>query len=153
MELKKLEEILRLFESTSLNRMELEEDGIKLKLEKNLVNETVAPIHYSIPASAATPMPSISPAPLVKEEVKEVGTWVKAPIVGTIYSARSEKEEPFISEGQAVKKGDILCIIEAMKVMNEIRAPFDGVVRQISIQNDTMVEFDQSLVLLEQTNV
>lgn len=92
---------------------------------------------------AAGPQPSPLPVPEVK---KAAGTWVKAPLVGTYYNARSQGGTPFVEIGQHVKKGDVLCIIEAMKVMNEIPSPVDGIVQEILITNEAMVEFDQELI-------
>ena len=82
-------------------------------------------------------------------EVEVEGTPVKAPLVGTFYCAPSPEEKPFVSVGQSVKKGDVVGIIEAMKLMNEITAPEDGVVKSIFAENGNMVEYGEVLMVLE----
>lgn len=136
-----IKEIMAAFESSALAKMELEVGDMKLKLEKAATQEA-----GSVPAVSA---PVAAPAPLAAETPaapKAEGTWVKAPLVGTYYNARSAGSTPFVEIGQRVKKGDVLCIIEAMKVMNEIHAPVDGVVAEILVTNESMVEFDQELI-------
>ena len=113
----KIQDIIRVFEESGLHKMELEVDDMKIKME-------------------TAPLPAV-------EVKKAAGTWVKAPLVGTYYNARSQGGTPFVEIGQQVKKGDVLCIIEAMKVMNEIPSPVDGIVQEILITNEAMVEFDQ----------
>lgn len=85
-----------------------------------------------------------------KQEPEAIdGTPVKAPLVGTFYCAPSPEEAPFVAVGQSVKKGDVVAIIEAMKLMNEITAPADGVVKSILAENGNMVEYGEVLMVLE----
>ena len=77
------------------------------------------------------------------------GKEVKAPLVGTFYSSNEPGGKPFVSVGDTVKKGQPLCIIEAMKVMNEIESPYDGVIKEIKVQNEEAVGFDQILMVIE----
>ena len=84
-----------------------------------------------------------------KAEVEPDGIPVKAPLVGTFYCAPSPEDKPFVSVGQTVKKGDVIGIIEAMKLMNEITAPEDGVVKRIFAENGKMVEYGEVLMVLE----
>ena len=81
-----------------------------------------------------------------KEDVS--GNQVKAPIVGTFYSAPSPTEKPFVSVGDTVKKGDVLFIIESMKVMNEVQSEFDGVVKKVAVNSGDAVEFDQTVMII-----
>ena len=81
-----------------------------------------------------------------KPEVK--GFEVKAPIIGTFYEAPAPDKEPFVKVGQRVKKGDVLMIIESMKLMNEIQSEFDGVVKEILVKNGDAVEYDQILMII-----
>ena len=143
----KIQDIIRIFEESGLHKMELEVDDMKLKMVKqasgtNRVQFT-EPLRTENKAEAEAFMQAAQPAAEVK---KAGGTWVKAPIVGTYYNARSQGGTPFVEIGQHVKKGDVLCIIEAMKVMNEIPSPVDGIVQEILITNEAMVEFDQELI-------
>ena len=128
--------------------LELEVDEMKIKMEKGAAADSRA-VHME--PVITEPLPPVTAAlqtaPLPAVEVKKAaGTWVKAPLVGTYYNARSQGGTPFVEIGQQVKKGDVLCIIEAMKVMNEIPSPVDGIVQEILITNEAMVEFDQELI-------
>ena len=132
----KIQDIIRVFEESGLHKMELEVDDMKIKMEKGAAAD-----------SRAAHMEPVITEPLPPVAVKKAaGTWVKAPLVGTYYNARSQGGTPFVEIGQQVKKGDVLCIIEAMKVMNEIPSPMDGIVQEILITNEAMVEFDQELI-------
>ena len=126
-----VKEIMKLFSQSTMTKMEIDTKDIKIKLEKE--------------ATIASSMESIIPISYVEKKQDE-GTWIKAPLVGTYYSARSQKGTPLVQIGQRVKKGDVLCIIEAMKVMNEIASPVDGVVLEIVVTNEAMVEYDQELI-------
>lgn len=96
----------------------------------------------NVTAAAAT---EISPAS--KEEVK--GNIVKSPIVGTFYSSPSPDKAPFVRVGDTVKKGDVIMIIESMKLMNEVQSDFDGTVKEILVENGQAVEFDQPIMVIE----
>lgn len=100
------------------------------------------------PAPAAEPAPAPAPAPKAEEPAVK-GVEVKAPIVGTFYRAPSPDAEPFVKEGDTVKKGQVLCIIEAMKLMNEIESEVAGVVRKILVNNGEPVEYGQVLFIIE----
>ena len=84
----------------------------------------------------------------VAEPACSAGTKIKSPMVGTFYTASSPTSEPFVSVGKQVKKGDIICIIEAMKLMNEVEAEVDGEIVEILVENEEMVEFDQPLFVI-----
>lgn len=136
-----IKEIIKVFEESKLAKMELEVDDMKIKMEK--------PQGQSISHEISIPSVHVeTPPPPPIEEVQEVesGYWVKAPIVGTFYITRAVGSAPFVEIGQHVKKGDVLCIIEAMKVMNEIHSPVDGVIQEILVTNESMVEFDQEMI-------
>ena len=136
-----IKDIIAVFEDSGLARMELEIDDMKIKMEKALTAPVVQTTTPPLPQPTAAP---IKEEPFVKEEKQ--GTWIKAPIVGTFYHCAGPGSTPFITIGKHVKKGDVLCIIEAMKVMNELRSPVDGIVQEILVTNDSMVEFDQELI-------
>jgi len=110
-----------------------------------------APVAASSPAPA--PAQASTPAPAPKPEAPKEDTSkyveVKAPIVGTFYRAPSPDAEPFVKEGDTVKKGQVLCIIEAMKLMNEIESEVSGVVRKIMVSNGEPIEYGQVLFLIE----
>ncbi|WP_044991852.1 acetyl-CoA carboxylase biotin carboxyl carrier protein, partial [Clostridium sp. ATCC 29733] len=91
------------------------------------------------------------PAPAAEEPAAPAieGTPVPSPIVGTYYSSPSPEDEPFVTVGQEVKKGDVLCIVEAMKMLNEIQSPCDGKVARIYLQNGELVEFGQTVMVIQ----
>lgn len=145
MDVKKIESLAKLMKETGLTGLELVEDGQQLRLERQ-VEVVAAPVAAPAPA-APVPATGAEALGVTHEEpapVKE-GTLVLAPTVGVFYSAPSPDVRPFVEVGDQVKKGDTLCIIEAMKLMNEIPAEVDGTVAEICVGNGQVVEFNQPL--------
>lgn len=149
MKLAEIQELMHSFEISGIQKMEVCEKEFSLKLEKQIHAEPTAPVIQS-----GLPAVSMMPPEEIQEDMQEeeAGTWIQAPLVGTYYAARSADSKPFIEIGQKVKKGDVLCIIEAMKVMNEIHAPCDGIIRSILITNSSMVEFDQKMIRIGESS-
>ena len=140
MDLKQIKGIISLMESSNLTEFEIEEKDLKLRIKRGSEN---APALIATPA-AATPIASApTPTPVSSEE--EGVTLMKSPMVGTFYRAPSPDNPPFIEAGQKAAKGAILCIIEAMKVMNEIKAESSGTVIEILVENGENVEYGQPL--------
>lgn len=136
MDVKKINTIIDLFKNAGIDELSLELKDFKITLKNN---------SYQIPQVIAAP----TPAPILTEEIEpSKGEWIKAPFVGTYYSASSADAKPYVSVGQKVNKGDVLFILEAMKVMNEIKAHKSGTILEIKSNNGEMVEFDQELILL-----
>lgn len=145
MDVKKIESLAKLMKETGLTGLELVEDGQQLRLERQ-VEVVAAPVAAAVPA-APVPATGAEALGVAHEEpapVKE-GTLVLSPTVGVFYSAPSPDARPFVEVGDQVKKGDTLCIIEAMKLMNEIPAEVDGTVAEICVGNGQVVEFNQPL--------
>jgi len=90
-----------------------------------------------------------SPTPSPKEEANEKAYIVRSPMVGTFYSAPAPDQDPYVTKGKKVSQGDVLCIIEAMKLMNEIKSEVSGTVIEVLVENGTAVEFDQPLFKIE----
>ena len=134
----KIKEIISIFEQSTLSTMELEGDDLKIKLSKDGAGSPLSVERVE------------QPQPKPVEHAAEIaeGDAVRSPLVGTLYAAASENAKPFVEIGQTVKQGDILCIIEAMKVMNEIHAPRSGVIREILVQDGAMVQFDEELMII-----
>lgn len=134
----KIKEIISIFEQSTLSTMELEGDDLKIKLSKDGAGGPLSVERVE------------QPQPKPVEHAAEIaeGDAVRSPLVGTFYAAASENAKPFVEIGQTVKQGDILCIIEAMKVMNEIHAPRSGVIREILVQDGAMVQFDEELMII-----
>ena len=138
-----IKELIALLESSSLAVLEVKEGDSKVHLEKpgNItVNNTgVAPV---VAPAAAPVAPAAAPA-------AETGKTVNAPIVGVFYAAPSPDAEPYVSVGKRVKKGDVVCIIEAMKCMNEIQAEEDGEITAVLANNGELVEYGQPLFSIQ----
>jgi len=139
MNLKEIQGIIKDFETSSLTTLELEIDTFKLKLSKL----HTAPKENAVdaPTTVATPVLSSIPA-------SATCVPVKSPLVGTYYASATPSGDPFIQVGQIVKKGQTVCIIEAMKIMNEISAPVAGIVERIDVKNGQVVGFDQVLITI-----
>lgn len=138
MKIEEIEKIVKMFEKANITSLDIEVDDMKIKLTKteNQVGVTSSCDHVN-------ETPSNSEEVVVNE--KDI---VKSPLVGTYHQAQYPDAKPFVEVGSKVKKGDKLCIIEAMKVMNEITAPKDGTVKEIYASEGGVVEFDQKLFLI-----
>ncbi len=139
MKKEELKELIKEFESTTLSRLTIEEKDFKVTLEKNNGVAPAMPI--------AQPAPSHAIAPVIEAPVSLKA--IKAPLVGTFYLTRSPESKPLVTVGQHVKVGDVVGIIEAMKVMNEIQADKEGIVKAILAPSGKLVEYDQPLLELE----
>lgn len=161
----KVEQVLELVKAVSdseLTEFKYEEDGVKLSLKKTSdrivqVPAPAAPViapavmpAAPVPASAAPAnVPAETPAAAQEtENDMPAGNVVKSPLVGTFYAAPSEDAEPFVKVGDSVKEGQVLAIVEAMKLMNEIESDFTGTVKEILVENGQGVEFGQPLFVI-----
>ena len=136
METKKLKEFIKLMEDNNLCELEIEEDGKRIRLKKNF-------------AGLPTVISSVPP-PVSQEQKSGKNTLeIKSPMVGTFYTAPSPGAKPYVAIGDVVKSGDIVCIVEAMKLMNEIKAEVGGKVVQILVENGEPIEFGQTLFTIE----
>lgn len=149
---KELKELLDLMKSHDLAEVELEEEGQKIRLRKTEPHISAAPmaIQGALPAvsPAATPGSDAGGDPEAAEE--DDGLYkVPSPLVGSFYRSPSPEADPFIVEGDRVEEDTVLCIVEAMKVMNEVTAGVSGVVREALVENGSAVEFDQPLFKIE----
>ena len=148
MNLDDIKEILSMVREHDLSEFEYERDGLKLRVKKAAqeVVYTAAPVAVAAPAPAAAPAAS-APAPAV--EPGDDLAVIKAPLVGTFYSAPEPGARDFAAVGDTVKKGQVLCIIEAMKLMNEIKADCDGEVATVFVQNGQAVQFGERLFAIK----
>ncbi len=145
-----LREILRMFEESNVARLEISTDDFKLKLSK-YPDTSVQPLPVSPPAPqpvAAQGSTEEKPAERTEEEGVH---YIKAPMVGTFYRAPAPGADPFVKVGDRVKKGDVVCIIEAMKIMNEIKSDVDGIVEEVLVENAHPVEYGQPLFKIRLT--
>ncbi len=152
MNIKEIKEMLQLMAEHSLTEVEIEKDGLKIKLKKGgngrFVTETAyetAPMAVPV-ARGAADAGSAPPAP--KADPPNVAI-VKSPMVGTFYAAPSPDQPNYAAVGKQVKEGDVLCIVEAMKLMNEIKAEVSGKIIEILVKNGQPIEFDQPLFKIQ----
>ena len=137
--------------SKKLGEVSIEAEGVKIRVKASAPAPVIAAAPAASPAPAAqsaAPAASAEPETAPADDIP-AGTQVKRPLVGTFYSSPSPDEPPFVLAGQEVKEGDTLCIIEAMKVMNEIKAPCSGKVVRIMAQPGDLVEYNQLLCVIE----
>jgi acetyl-CoA carboxylase biotin carboxyl carrier protein len=149
MDLRKLKKLIDLVQESGIAELEITEGEEKVKIVKGGVVSVSAPPLMALPAPApAAPVPAAAPAAAEASVAGQEGHVVKAPMVGTFYRSSSPDAKPFVEVGQAVKEGDTICIIEAMKLMNEIEADASGVVKAILVENGQPVEYGQPLFIL-----
>ena len=156
MEFDKVKELATLLENSSLTKLRLEEKGIVLELEaeppQQLVSVATPAVAAPTAAAAVPPAPApaapASPSPDSDEVPYDMSklTLVKAPMVGVFYAAPSPGADPFVRVGSKVKKGDTLCVMEAMKLMNEVVAEVDGEVVDVCVEDGDLVEFGGTLM-------
>ena len=150
MDLRKLKTLIDLVSESEISELEITEAEGKVRIVKG--GQAVymqAPAAMQMAAPAAAPAAAASAAPAAEAApAVETGHQVKSPMVGTFYTASSPGAAPFAAAGDTVKKGQTICIIEAMKLLNEIEADADGVIKQVLVGNGDPVEFGQPLFLL-----
>jgi len=147
-----LKELIQAFKEGGLTELDLKDRDFEITLKKEIQIANTSQIQM---APVITQQPQIVAQPVdetqIEVETKEIekeeisGNIITSPIVGTFYAAANPESEDFAVLGQKVKKGDILCIVEAMKLMNEIESEYDGEIVEILVQNEEMVEFGQPL--------
>lgn len=146
-----LEQVYELMDklvSTGLGEVEIEAEGVKVKLKAKEPKQQVVQAVSAAPAVSAAAAPA--PAAAAPSEEKELsGKIVKSPIVGTFYQASAPDKEPFVRVGDTVRKGDVVFIIESMKLMNEVTSDYDGTVAEVLVENGQPVEFGQPILRLE----
>ena len=159
MDLRKLKTLIDLVSESNVSELEITEAEGKVRIVKSVAAEA-APLVYApqpvqaVAAAQAAPAAAQAPASSPATEAAapppaESGHTVKSPMVGTFYHASSPGAEPFVEVGSTVKVGQTLCIIEAMKILNEIEAETAGTVKQILVNNGDPVEFGQTLFVIE----
>jgi acetyl-CoA carboxylase biotin carboxyl carrier protein len=148
MDLRKLKKLIDLVQESGIAELEITEGEEKVKIVKGgMVSVSAAPV-MAMPATAPAAAPAAAAAPAESADASQEGHVVKAPMVGTFYRSPSPDAKVFVEVGQAVKEGDTICIIEAMKLMNEIEADASGVVKAILVENGQPVEYGQPLFIL-----
>jgi acetyl-CoA carboxylase biotin carboxyl carrier protein len=149
LELKDIKAVIDLMKKNDLSVFEMEKDGFKLKLQKGAGDQTVFAAPPAAPAAApasSAPAPATTAAPPAQESAKSAGLReVLSPMVGTFYRSASPESPPFVDVGKEVTEETVVCIIEAMKVMNEIKAEVKGVIAEVVAESGKPVQFGQVL--------
>ena len=147
MDVKKIESLAKLMQETGLTGLELVEGDMELRLERQQEVVAVAPAAPVMPVAAPAPAAGAEAQAASQEQAapRKEGALVLSPTVGVFYASPSPDARPFVEVGDQVKKGDTLCIIEAMKLMNEIPSEVDGTVAEICVGNGQVVEYTQPL--------
>lgn len=151
MDLRKLKTLIDLVSESGVAELEITEGEDRVRI----VNRNgAAPVQVHQPVTVAQPMPVPVPAPEAAPAPapaapQQTGTPLTSPMVGTFYRASSPGADPFVKVGDTVKKGQVVCIIEAMKLLNEVEADMDGTVKEVCVENGQPVEFGQSLFIIE----
>ena len=142
-----VEKLAKVLADNSLTEISLEDGEQAITLRKEVVG--VAPAVAVAAPRPASSAPTPAPVQAVSQELAHKGKALTSPMVGTFYSAPSPDAEAFVKVGQTVKEGDVVCIVEAMKLMNEIESDFSGKVTEICVQDGQPVEFGQVLMYVE----
>ena len=147
MDLRKLKTLIDLVQNSGISELEISEGEEKIRIAKHFTAAATTTVNMPLTAAATGPL-AVAPAPTPAAEVAPVqfeGHIMKAPMVGTFYRASSPDASPFVEVGQTVKAGDTLCVIEAMKLMNEIEADISGVIKAVQVENGQAVEYGQPM--------
>lgn len=157
MDLSYVKKIIKLVEHSEIDELELEEEGKKIRVARNRKVEVVSQVPHSVPA--VPPVTTVTASAIVETPQASVAAMengkhyheVRSPIVGTFYRAPAPDAEVYTEIGQTVKVGTVLCIVEAMKLMNEIESDADGAIIKILVENGKPVEYNQPLFLIEKS--
>ena len=160
MDLRKLKKLIDLVEESGIAEIEVTEGEEKVRITRSVAAPAVQTVYAAAPAPVAAPAAAAQAAPAAAAQAASApaapaaapanhANAQKSPMVGTFYRAASPTSDPFVEVGQTVKEGQTLCIIEAMKLMNEIEAEKSGVVKAILVENGTPVEYGEPLFVIE----
>lgn len=151
MDIRKIKKLIELVEESGIAELEITEGEESVRIHRGS-SAMAAPVHYSAPVHMAAPAPApvaAAAAAAPAAEAEPAGHLLRSPMVGTFYRASAPGAKNFVEVGSQVKVGDTLCIVEAMKMMNQIEADKAGVIKQILVDNQEPVEFDQPLFVIE----
>lgn len=153
MDIQFIRRLADLLEKSSIDEIEVVEGESKVRITRHQNIPAAAPVHYTLPAAAAHPASSVAPqaesGTVTKAEPPQPeGYMIKSPMVGTFYRASAPEASPFVEEGSVVKAGQTLCIIEAMKLLNEIEADVGGKVLKVLVGNGQPVEYGEPLFII-----
>lgn len=153
MDIRKIKKLIELLEESGIDELEIceGEESVRISRHRHAPAPQVyhVPPHHHAPAPQPDPAPAANPAPAAPErDEPPAGHLVRSPMVGTFYRAPSPDAAPFVEVGQKVRAGEPLCIVEAMKMMNQIEADRDGVIEAFLVEDGEPVEFDQPMLVI-----
>ena len=154
MDLRKIKKLIEMLQESDLNEIEVKEgeESVRINRKKESVIHTSNPISVGQNLNqSSAPLPQTDSSEIENGQATEDLNHITSPMVGTFYRKPAPDKEPFIEVGQTVKKGDTVCIIEAMKMMNQVKSEFDGKVIAINIEDGDPVEFGQELISIEKS--
>ena len=143
MDIRKIKKLIEMLQDSDLNEIEVHEGEESVRIARGNIQSIEG---SPSPKVRTSPNP---PSEKIEVPVSESATVIKSPIVGTFYRKPAPDKEPFVQVGQKISKGDTVCIIEAMKMMNQVKSEFDGTVISIDIEDGEPVEFNQTLISIE----
>ena len=151
MDIRKIKKLIELVEESGITELEITEGEESVRISRGMVATQVAPVAYAAPQVAAAPVAAApGAAPSSAPAAAELsGHVLRSPMVGAFYRSSGPDSAAFVEVGQQVKVGDPLCIVEAMKMMNQIQSDKAGVIKSILVENGDTVEFDQPLFVIE----
>ena len=150
MDIRKIKKLIELVEESGINELEISEGEESVRINRGQVVAAAPAVQMAAPVVAAPAAAPVAPAPVAEAAPAAIsGHVVRSPMVGTFYAAASPEAPAFVEVGQHVNAGDTLCIVEAMKMMNQIEADKSGVIKEILAQNEDAIEFDQPLFIIE----
>jgi len=148
MDIKEIKELIEAFSKSGLTKLEIEQGDFSLKLKKE--TQEIKVVQTAQVESVPVSVPVQNAEKKDEQEVEDDGlVYVESPIIGTFYRAPSPDSDPYVEVGTRVKKGDVLCIVEAMKIMNEIESEYSGVIVKIFPKNGESVEYGQKLFAIK----
>lgn len=150
MDIRKVKKLIELLEESGIAELEIHEGEESVRISRHSSASAPAPVSYAAAPAAPAAAPSAAPAAeSAAEDALPSGHVVTSPMVGTYYSAPSPGAKPFVSVGDTVAEGDTVCIVEAMKILNQIEADASGTVKAILVENAQPVEYGQPLMIIE----
>ncbi|MEJ2128205.1 MAG: acetyl-CoA carboxylase biotin carboxyl carrier protein [Woeseiaceae bacterium] len=150
MDIRKVKKLIELLDESGIAEIEITEGEESVRISRYAQAAPAAPAPAPVAVAAPAPAAPAAEAPAAAAEPDEEGFLVSAPMVGTFYAASSPGAAPYVQVGDRVNEGDTLCIIEAMKMMNQIEADVSGVIKSIRVQNGEPVEYGQTLIVIDQ---
>ncbi len=149
MDIRKIKKLIELVEESGIAELEITAGEESVRISRAVSGQVAPMVNFAVPQAPVAPAPTAAPAAAAPSQEAVSGHTLRSPMVGTFYRSSNPDSPSFVEVGQTVKVGDPLCIVEAMKMMNQIQSDKAGVVKSILVENGDTVEFDQPLFIIE----